>query len=136
MADIANRGDIRRLVHTFYGRVRQDSELAPLFNDVAQVNWQPHLNVMTTFWSALLLRSGRYRRNALAPHLRLYGLVAYRTSHMQRWLTLFDLSVDERFQGPLAEKAKHWARGIARNMEIQITKATASQEVCNDRTNR
>ncbi|WP_211824968.1 group III truncated hemoglobin [Kistimonas asteriae] len=132
MADIADVKDIRRLVDTFYGRVRRDSVLAPLFNDVACVDWHTHLDVMTTFWSALLLRSGRYRRNALAPHLRLFGQVAYQPSHMQRWLTLFDQSVDELFQGSLAEKSKHWARGIARNMENQIIKATASQEVCND----
>ncbi len=38
--DIATEGDIKRLVDCFYQKVKTDELLSPIFNDLAQVDWE------------------------------------------------------------------------------------------------
>ncbi len=118
--EIATSEDIKLLVEAFYGRVRKDEVLGPIFNDIAQVDWEHHLPVMVTFWESLLLKSRSYRRNALQPHLQVFQSVAFRPEQMERWLKLFDETLDDYFVGGNAEKAKSWARGIAHNLQKHI----------------
>ncbi|MET4707082.1 group III truncated hemoglobin [Endozoicomonas lisbonensis] len=122
MNDLCKKEDVRLLVHEFYAAVRKDSILGPIFNDVAQVDWDAHLPIMVTFWESLLLKTDRYRRNALEPHLKLFKEIAFRQEMMDRWLMNFDATMDSHFQGETAEKAKDWARGIAHNLQRQIRK--------------
>ena len=75
---------IQALVHGFYGKIRIDSELGPIFNR-AIADWDPHLEKMCAFWSSVMCMSGRYHGNPMATHLRLKTV---RTEHFQRWLAL------------------------------------------------
>ncbi|NUB16937.1 preprotein translocase, partial [Azospirillum brasilense] len=50
---------IRTLVHAFYGKVRADAALGPVF-DRTITDWEPHLRTMEDFWSSVALLSGRY----------------------------------------------------------------------------
>lgn len=79
--------DIRRLVHAFYGRIRSDDLLGPVFEGaIADDKWPVHLDKMCAFWSSVVLRTHRYDGRPLSPHLRLEGLSA---EHFERWLSLF-----------------------------------------------
>ncbi len=120
MKDITTPDDVHLLVRAFYGAVQKDHILGPIFNDIAKVNWQDHLSVMVTFWESLLLKTDRYRRNALKPHLKVFQKVKFEPGQMERWLTLFEQTVNTHFYGEIANKAKHWARGIAHNLQKQI----------------
>lgn len=120
MNDITTPDDVHRMVHSFYGKVREDELLGPVFNDVACVDWGHHLPIMVTFWESLLLKTDRYRRNALLPHLEVFRKVSFDPRLMDRWLMLFDETVDSLFAGEVADKAKHWAKGIGRNLTRQI----------------
>lgn len=73
--DIADRADIAGLVTEFYRRAFADALLGPIFVDVAKVDMSVHLPVMCDFWETVLLRAGRYHRNALRPHLGLNSTV-------------------------------------------------------------
>ena len=126
MRDIASPGDVRLLVSFFYASVRKDVVLGPIFDDIARVDWEHHLPTMVTFWESLLLRSDRYRRNALKPHLLLFKKIEFHPEQMVRWLELFDQAVNRHFYGKTASKAKHWARDIAHNLQKQITSNTSS----------
>ena len=53
--------EIRRKVHTFYARVRDDDLLGPVFEERIGTDWDAHLDRMVDFWSTVLLASGRYR---------------------------------------------------------------------------
>jgi len=64
---------IRRLVDAFYAKIRADPELAPIFERAIPGDWGPHLATMRSFWSSLMLTSGRYKGNPLAGHLRIMG---------------------------------------------------------------
>jgi hemoglobin len=50
MNDITNRKDIELMVDTFYGSVREDDLLGPIFNRVIRNNWPKHQDTMYRFW--------------------------------------------------------------------------------------
>ncbi|NKX30086.1 group III truncated hemoglobin, partial [Rhodobacteraceae bacterium R_SAG6] len=48
---------LRELVHAFYGKIRKDPVLGPIF--AARIDdWPPHLDRMTSFWSSVALMTG------------------------------------------------------------------------------
>jgi len=57
---------LRDLVHGFYGNVRRDPVLGPIFA-AGIVDWGPHLERMVAFWSPVALMTGRYHG---APYRR------------------------------------------------------------------
>ena len=66
---------IRAQVHGFYGEIRIDPALGPIFNRAIQ-DWEPHLEKMCDFWSSVLLMTGRFKGSPMATHARLEGLGA------------------------------------------------------------
>jgi hemoglobin len=121
LRDIAGRDDITALLTDFYGRAFDDDLLGPIFVDVAKMNLAEHLPVMCDFWQTVLFRSGQYRANALAPHLRLHRKAHLSPAHFDRWLTLWHTTVDERHAGARADLAKLQASRIAGAMSRRIT---------------
>lgn len=116
MPDIASEADIRLLVDTFYEQVNHDPLLAPVFNEVAHVQWPRHLPIMYDFWSSILLGTGRYHGRPFPKHLPL----PIDATHFQRWLELFEATVDTLFAGPKAEEAKVRALNIATMFEYRL----------------
>ncbi|MGH3779074.1 MAG: group III truncated hemoglobin [Pseudonocardiaceae bacterium] len=127
--DIADRGDIADLVTAFYRRAFADALLGPIFVDVAKVDMSVHLPVMCDFWETVLLRAGRYHRNALRPHLELNSTVELTAAHFERWLALWTATVDERHRGEKAELAKTQATRIAGSISRRLREQPATQHV-------
>lgn len=75
---------LTRLVHDFYGKVRADPELAPIFAERI-TDWGPHLARMVEFWSSVALMTGRYHGAPMPKHLTL----PVDRTHFDRWLALF-----------------------------------------------
>jgi hemoglobin len=73
-----------RLVRRFYGRVRHDALLGPVFDEVID-DWEPHLERMVAFWSSVALMTGRYQGRPMQKHLPL----PIDAEHFDRWLALF-----------------------------------------------
>ncbi|BBK32231.1 hemoglobin [Stella humosa] len=107
---------IRRLVHAFYGAVRADPLIGPVF--LGQVkDWDRHLAQMCDFWSSVALMTGRYHGRPMAPHIRL-GL---ERAHFDRWLALFEETARRECAGDAA--AAHFverAHRIAESFELGI----------------
>ena len=76
---------IERLVHAFYGKVRQDPELGPIFNREVD-DWDEHLAKLCDFWSSVVLMSGRFKGQPMQVHQRLPDI---EPRHFVRWLALF-----------------------------------------------
>ena len=131
MKDLETPDDVHLMVRTFYQRVREDEQLGPIFDGVAQVDWDEHLPIMFTFWESLLLHTSRYRNNALEPHLQLFQKIPFEPELMQRWLHIFHQTVDDLFQGAGADKAKRFSEGIAHNLDRQIQKKQ-NETACGD----
>jgi hemoglobin len=104
--DITDRNDIIRLVDCFYAKVRVDALLAPKF---IHLDWHDHVPIMYNFWSTMLLGEGSYQGNPFQKHIQL-GLSI---SHFDKWLEIFQETVDELFEGAKATEAKDRTRAIA-----------------------
>lgn len=112
--DITNAADIRTLIDLFYQKVRADEVIGYIFNDIAQVDWAHHLPVMYAFWEFLLLDiSGGYQGNPIQKHFDLHARHPLKAEHFDRWLQLFQSTVDELFEGPTADQAKFRAFAIS-----------------------
>ncbi len=111
--DIEVEEDITSLVHQFYTKVHNDDLLAPVFNSIIKDNWDKHLQTMCNFWSSILLYSKKYLNDPMAKHLPL----PLEKKHFDKWLILFEETVDELFSGDIATTAKTRANNIARIMK-------------------
>jgi hemoglobin len=103
---IADRMSVKILVDLFYHKVRQDDLLAPVFQ---HVDWEGHLPIMYNFWCSLLLGDRSYQGSPFDKHLSL----KLQSNHFERWLQLFEATVDENFTGDNASEGKQRARQIA-----------------------
>ncbi|MFB6455454.1 group III truncated hemoglobin [Chitinophaga sp. Hz27] len=117
--DIKTREDIELLVNSFYDSARKDDMIGYIFNDVVKVDWPVHLPIMYDFWESLLLE-GTYKGNAMQPHFRINKLVPLETPHFQRWLLLFEGTVNDLFSGEIAELAITRARSISEIMNFKM----------------
>ena len=118
LPDIQSEADIKLLVDTFYQKVNEDALLNPIFNGFAHVDWGRHLPIMYDFWSSILLGSSRYHGRPFPKHMPL----PIDATHFQRWLELFEATLDELFAGPKAEEAKVRALNIATMFEYRLRK--------------
>jgi len=103
---IVNLDDIKKLVDTFYDRIREDKLLGPIFDERIQDRWPVHLEKMYRFWQTVLLQEHTYFGSPFPPHMQL----PVDHEHFEAWLKLFNSTVDELFTGEKAEEAK-WRAG-------------------------
>ncbi len=101
--DIETLADIKIMVDDFYGSIREDDLLKDIFNNRIQDRWPAHLEKMYSFWQTVLLDGERtYYGAPFLPHANL----PVAALHFERWVTLFNATVDRHFKGPKAERAK------------------------------
>ncbi len=115
-ADIHTRKDIELLVITFYEKVRTNSVLGYIFDDVAKIDWESHLPKMYSFWSSILLTEHSFSGNPMHKHIELSKKTAMTEKEFSEWLHLFIQTIDELFLGEKANEAKVRAGNIARLM--------------------
>jgi len=106
---------IERLMRAFYARVRVDPLIGPIFNARIQ-DWEPHLARICDFWSAVMLKTGRYRGQPMRLHLPL----PIDSTHFDRWLALFERTAREECPADLAEQFVERARTIGRSLEMGL----------------
>lgn len=106
---------IERLVRAFYGKVRGDRLLGPVF-DRRIADWEPHLQRMCAFWSSVALLTGRYHGQPMAKHLPL----PVDARHFDRWLALFAATAREVCPANAAAHFIERAERIAESLELGI----------------
>lgn len=111
--DLDSPEEIAEMVRRFYADVAQDDLLGPIFNDVAQVDWSDHLPKLTAFWCRALLSMPGYSGNPYSKHLAVHAREPFTAEHFERWLSLFEDTIDTRWSGPRCEHAKSFARHVA-----------------------
>lgn len=128
--DIGDRADCERLVRAFYGRAMVDPVIGWLFVDVARLDLEEHVPVITSFWETILLGAQTYGGGAFGVHANLNRKAPMQAGHFVRWLTLWNMSVDELFVGVVADEAKRHAERVAnafhRRLEGMVTDVPAT----------
>ncbi|TNE50970.1 MAG: group III truncated hemoglobin [Bacteroidetes bacterium] len=119
--DITFRSDIEQLVDRFYDKVKADPVIGYIFTEIVQVDWPKHLPVMYNFWEFLLLQGKNYQGNPIEKHFDLHRLHPLTADHFDRWLMLFQGTVDDLFAGPVADDAKFRAYAIAETWKPKFT---------------
>ncbi|HWE33958.1 MAG TPA: group III truncated hemoglobin [Solirubrobacteraceae bacterium] len=113
LSDITSRDDCERLVRAFYGRALTDHVIGFIFVDVAHLDLERHVPKVASFWETILLGAGSYAGGAFRPHAEIHAKVPLRRGHFERWLWLWNVTVDELFAGDRAELAKAHAARVA-----------------------
>jgi len=121
---------IEALVRRFYGRVRADAVLGPIFEG-AIGDWEAHLARLCDFWSSVILATGRFQGRPMAAHLRLPDI---RAEHFGRWLALFEETAREVCPPPAAELFVARARMIGRSFELGLAAQRSEAPACRRRT--
>ena len=107
---------IHELVHGFYGHIRADAVLGPIF--AAEISdWEPHLAKMCDFWSSMLLMTKRYDGRPVPAHVRIPGLDR---PHFERWLTLFRQTAADLCPPAAAALFIDRAERVAQSLQLSL----------------
>ena len=106
------------LVHRFYERIREDAVLGPIFS-ARIAAWDLHLARMCTFWSSVVLMSGRYRGQPMQKHQSL----PVDARHFDHWLALWEDTVREVCPPHAVDHFLEPARRIASSLELGVATA-------------
>lgn len=125
--DILTIEDCKTLVDNFYGKVRKDPLIGPIFDGVIQDRWPEHLEKMYRFWQTVLLEDHTYFGSPFPPHANL----PVEWQHFEKWLELFNQTIDEHFTGNKATEARWRANKMAEmfNYKIQYYKNNQNRPI-------
>jgi hemoglobin len=110
-----NEAMIDMLVDRFYGLVRRDALIGPVF-EARVSDWSVHLQIMRRFWSSITLMSGAYHGQPMQKHFPL----PIDRHHFDRWLALFKATALEVCPLPAARHFIERADRIAESLELGI----------------
>lgn len=118
--DISSREDIEQFIALFYKKLLADDSISHFFIDVVKIDLEQHLPVLVDFWEMILFQKDKYRNNPMAIHMALHKQSPLEPSHFETWLNYFSETVDELFEGPVANTAKQRAESIAAVMQAKL----------------
>lgn len=110
--------EISRLVRAFYGRVRVDARLGPIFErhlGTCDCAWEPHLSKIEAFWANVMLGGRAYRGNPMQVHL---GVAEIEQADFDHWLDLFECTAREELPQSSAEAFVILSRRIGQSLWI------------------
>ncbi len=126
--DITGRVDIELAIRSFYDKVLADDTIGFIFTDIAKVNWEKHLPIMYDFWENVIFYTGAYTGDPMNVHKHLNNVIELKAEHFRSWTHLFNLTIDELFEGENAERAKQRALSIATVMQIKLSESSTKKE--------
>ena len=109
---------IRTVLDAFYEKVRADPDLGPVFaKAIPDDAWPAHMAVIQDFWSSVMLKTGRYKRNPFAVHMGVEGISP---ALFERWLSLFGETCHAVLAPPLAEEMHDRAIRIGESLQAGL----------------
>lgn len=109
---LCTEAEIATLVQQFYTRVRADAILGPIFN--AKIDdWAAHEQLLSQFWSSVLLRTGRFSGSPMRAHAQLQDLSP---ALFERWLAIFAQICGQQPNQAMAEQAQSMAQRMAQSL--------------------
>ncbi|MGB1204483.1 MAG: group III truncated hemoglobin [Chitinophagales bacterium] len=123
MKDIRSRNDIELLVNDFYKKALKDEKIGFIFTDIVQLNWKTHIPIICDFWESVLLDNIKYKGNPILKHIALNKKINLKKEHFERWLMLWQKSVQRNFAGKIADEAIKKANMMGNLMRYKIEKS-------------
>lgn len=120
LRDIATTEDIQHLVTAFYDKAMVDDVIGFFFTEIVQLSLEKHIPIIVSFWETILLDKGTYKGNPMDKHFHLNNLSPIQPHHFQRWLQLWEATINENFSGNKATEAINRARTIAYLMQQKM----------------
>jgi hemoglobin len=111
--DISSRDDIVSLLNEFYSKAQTDEIIGDKFT---HLNMAQHTQVIADFWDGILFGTNDYSGDPFGKHLDL-KLAA---KDFDRWISLFNQTIDNNYSGPIADEAKHRAGTIAQVFQYKL----------------
>ncbi|MDG1777005.1 MAG: group III truncated hemoglobin [Crocinitomicaceae bacterium] len=111
---------------------RKNELLGSIFNShISTDQWPEHLSKLTDFWETNLFGTIKFKGNPSAKHIRVDSNLKHtiEQTHFDHWLALWDETVNELYEGELAEKAKSSAHRMAIGQYLTIWKNRPSSKV-------
>jgi hemoglobin len=97
-----------------YAVVVQDDVLGPYFStDEGFVDWQALIGNVTDFWNHVLLFAPDYPIDPIERHRAVHQRRPFTAEALDRWLEIFDETVDTGWSGPNARRAQKRGAGMA-----------------------
>lgn len=124
MNDITTLKDIHLLVDQFYATVKLDPFLGPIFNERLSGRWEMHHRKLYRFWHTVLLRRPDYFGDPVPMHFDMN----IDERHFDAWLKIWIETIDSRFEGVIAERAKFRGKTMAKAFLDQIKKAAVTDK--------
>ena len=118
--DLTTRPQVHDLVVDFYREIVFDDLLAPVFDEVAEVDWASHIPRLIDYWCRILFGTKEYVGQVMGVHRHLHSLEAVRPEHCDRWFTMWSAAVDRHGAGPTADHAKGHAATLMAGMAKHI----------------
>lgn len=123
MKEIESRKDISLLVHAFYDKIRADEFLGPIFNShLSADQWSLHLEKLTDFWETNLFGIPKFKGNPPLVHAEVDHKMncGVTQEHFAHWMRLWFKTINEMFEGRLADRAKDAARKMSTGLFLAI----------------
>ena len=119
--EISTREDVSLLVTRFYTKVRKNEEIGYFFNEMIK-DWDEHLKKLTDFWETNLFFKSKYKGNPKRAHLDVdeHFNNSIEQKHFGVWLNLWFETIDDYFEGDLANRAKNNARNMASHLFMSM----------------
>lgn len=105
------------LLDRFYGRVRADDRLGPVFN-AAITDWPAHLARIGLFWMSVMQGSGLYKGNPVPLHAR--HAAKMDAAMFDRWLALWRQTTEEMLPAPQAAALQDKAVRIGESLKMAL----------------
>jgi len=116
--DISSEKDVQLLVDTFYDKVRNNADLSPIFVQRLGDHWDSHLSKLYQFWNTILFVKPGYHGKPVEGHFSM----GINQKHFDLWLSIWGNTIDELFEGEIAERAKYRGKTMAEAFLKKIEK--------------
>jgi hemoglobin len=115
---------VRKVVMSFYEKVRRDTILGPVFAEAIGDDWDPHIERIMMFWLTATRLSRSYDgRNFMPVHLRNRSI---RADQLPRWLELFRETAVEQCTAQAASVLIDIAERMAETLAISLGRRDTS----------
>jgi hemoglobin len=111
---------VRKVIVSFYQKVRGDALLGPIFAEAIGNGWDSHIERIVGFWlTATRLGRGYDGRNFMPAHLRNTSI---RADQLPRWFELFRATATEQCSPQAASVLVDIAERMAETLEIGLAR--------------